>query len=1225
MRSEPVVFGIDVGSTTVKAVVVDPITKEILWSDYQRHQTKQAEKVQELLVQIGRDFPMLPPGGVRTFITGSGAGPLAGPIGSKFVQEVNAVTLAVETLHPDVGSVVELGGQDAKIIIFKEAKDETGKSTGKTAIASMNDKCASGTGATIDKCFMKVGMPNEEAARLHFDDSKLHHVAAKCGVFAETDIVNLVKASIPSPEIMCSLADAIVMQNLSVLTRGNTLRHKVLLLGGPNAYLPFLQECWRKRIPQTWADRGYDYPKDVPLEELILVPDNAQYYAAFGAVIYGLYEEKSVGLYKGLDGLNEFIAGGRKSKLGDTAGPALARTSDELESFREQYRIPTFVPAALERGTKIRAVIGMDGGSTSSKAVLIDEQKNILKKEYQLSKGNPIQDVKEILARLRQWVADQGCTLEVLGFGATGYAADVLEKTVKSDVNIVETVAHMMSATTYFGDVDVVCDIGGQDIKVLFMQNGDIKNFRLSNQCSAGNGMLLQAMADQFGVKITEYAETAFGADLAPKFSYGCAVFLDSDRVNFQKEGYSREELLAGLAQVLPKNVWQYVVQIPRMAALGTKYVLQGGTQYNLAAVKAQVDYIKERVPGAEVYVHPHCGEAGAIGAAFETLRVVKRRGFSTFIGIDSAIDITFTSKNDEETRCHFCPNLCARTFIDTETPAGDTARYISGFSCEKGTVESEEAMLSLSATRKKLMKQYPNLVDSEAKMLFRHFYDPAPVPADGAKKMDVEVTKTLMGVRRTQVERTFKRSSADAAERRRRIRIGIPKVLNVWSTAPFWRTYLETLGIQKQHVVFSDDTSEELWAEGGKYGSIDPCYPSKVGQAHIHNLLFHHHTQDSGGRKLKYIFFPTLTHVPSFVKKAMDYTSCPIVAGAPNVLKAAFTKEVNFFEQRGITYLDPACSMIEPNLLRKQLFECFRDRLEITEDESDFACDEAWKAMEKLDVDMQAKGRAVLDAVEKDDRIAIIMLGRPYHLDPGLNHAIPEEFQVMGYPVLSIRSIPKDETYLARYFADDLKSGRITTPLEIGDVWPENYSSNSAQKVWAAKFAAHHPNVVVLDLSSFKCGHDAPTYGIIDSIISAAQTPYSALHDIDANKPGGSIKIRVKTYAHSLGLHKERLEDLSSSKNALLHQIDQKRLALLRLKAEQLAARSHKDGALEQQIQDIVARVQAYEEARSKPSSIERANAAREELKSTGIVSLGIKREDGRIEALGADATAAN
>jgi activator of 2-hydroxyglutaryl-CoA dehydratase/predicted nucleotide-binding protein (sugar kinase/HSP70/actin superfamily) len=1207
-RTKPVCIGIDVGSTTVKAVVVDPETHEILWGDYQRHQTKQAEMVLEMLVAIGNKFPHLGKGTIRTFITGSGSGPLAAPIGSKFVQEVNAVTLAVEKLHPDVGSVVELGGQDAKIIIFKEAKDEQGNSTGKTAIASMNDKCASGTGATIDKCFLKVGMPSADAMVLDFDDRKLHHVAAKCGVFAETDIVNLVKASIPSNEIMCSLADAIVMQNLSVLTRGNTLRAKVLLLGGPNTYLPFLQQCWRKRIPQTWADRGYDYPKDVPIEELIIVPQNAQYYAAFGAVMYGLHEPAEVGVYDGLDRLNEFITSGRKSKLGDSAGPPLARTSNELEVFREQYKIPKFEPVKLEPGSVLRAVIGMDGGSTSSKAVLVDENKNILKKEYQLSKGNPIQDVKEILGRLKAWVTDQGCTLEVLGFGATGYAADVLEKTVKSDVNIVETVAHMMSATSYFGDIDVICDIGGQDIKVLFMQNGDIKNFRLSNQCSAGNGMLLQAMADQFGVKITDYAETAFGADLSPKFSYGCAVFLDSDRVNFQKEGYSKEELLSGLAQVLPKNVWQYVVQIPRMAALGKKFVLQGGTQYNLAAVKAQVDYIKERVPGAEVYVHPHCGEAGAIGAAFETLRVVKRRGHSTFVGIDSAIGVEWVAKNDEETRCHFCPNLCARTFIDTKTPGGDTARYISGFSCEKGTVESEEAMLALTSDRKKLMKKFPNLVDSESKLLFRHFYDAKPMPADGAKKLDVEVRRTIMGVRRLPVERTFERSSPEAQEARRRTRIGIPKMLNIWSTAPFWRTYFESLGIQKQNVVFSDYTTEEMWAEGGKYGSIDPCYPSKVGQAHIHNLLFHHHSED---KPLKYIFNPVLTHIPSFVKNAMDYSSCPIVAGAPNVLKASFTKEIDFFAQRGIRYLDPACTMTEPFLLRKQLFEALREALDITEDESDFACDEAWTAMRKCDEEMQAKGRLILDQVEAESRVAVMMIGRPYHLDPGLNHAILEEFQLLGYPVLSIRSIPKDDEYLGKYFADDLKRGIIQSPLEISDVWPENYSSNSAMKVWAAKFAAHHPNVVVLDLSSFKCGHDAPTYGIIDSIISTAQTPYSAMHDIDANKPGGSIKIRVKTYAHSLTLHKERLEDVDSKKGELLHRIDRKRLELLGLKKAQLAERSQKDPAVERQIEDLTAKVRAYEAARAAKTAQELTADHADEMKKAGIVRLGIKKPD--------------
>src|SRR5438128_10313186 len=230
----------------------------------------------ELLVGIGDAFQDIPLDRLRVFITGSGAGPLREPLGAKFVQEVNAVTMAVDRLHPDVGSVIELGGQDAKIIIYKATA--TGE---KRAIASMNDKCASGTGATIDKCLLKVGMPRDEVLRLAWDPSRLHHVAAKCGVFAETDIVNLVKSGIPSAEIMCSLADAIVMQNLSVLTRGNTLRHKVLLLGGPNTYLPFLRDCCRKRIPDTWNDRGYDYPKDVPIEELIIVPENAQYYAAY--------------------------------------------------------------------------------------------------------------------------------------------------------------------------------------------------------------------------------------------------------------------------------------------------------------------------------------------------------------------------------------------------------------------------------------------------------------------------------------------------------------------------------------------------------------------------------------------------------------------------------------------------------------------------------------------------------------------------------------------------------------------------------------------------------------------------------------------------------------------------------------------------------------------------------------------------------------------------------
>ena len=1176
-RTGAIIVGVDVGSTTVKAVALDPDDFSLLWCDYQRHNTRQPEKVFEMLGAIEAAFPASARESWRLFVTGSGAQPLAPVLGAKFVQEVNAVTLAVERLHPDVGSVVELGGQDAKIIMFTR-DDRTGE---KIAVPSMNDKCASGTGATIDKCMIKVGLPAEEVVQIHFDDGKLHHVAAKCGVFAETDIVNLVKSGIPAREILCSLADAIVLQNLSVLTRGSTLKHRVILLGGPNTYLPFLQECWRKRIPEVWRERGYAFPEQLPLEELIFVPPNSQYYAAFGACAYGVRavsrpDDDAAAGYRGTAELERYMQTGRKARLAESAGPPLVHSHGEATRFAELYSVPHFEPKSLEPGDHVRAVMGIDGGSTSSKAVLVGEHGDIVCKAYQLSGGNPLKDAKELFAKLRDHVQSQGATLEVIGVGATGYAADVLERAMRVDVNVVETVAHMASAVKYCGQVDVVCDIGGQDIKVLFLKNGDIHNFRLSNSCSAGNGMLLQAMADQFGLPVTAYAETAFRAELAPLFSYGCAVFLDTDRVNFQKEGFSKEELLAGLAQVLPKNVWQYVVQIPRLASLGRRFVLQGGTQYNLAAVKAQVDYIKGRVPDAEVFVHPHAGEAGALGAAFEALRVVGRRGHSTFIGLEAAIALAYTTTNDESTVCHFCPNECKRTFIDTSCPDGSSARYISGFSCEKGTVESEQAMIALVKERKKLARQFPNLVDYEARRAFQHFYEPAPPPPQGTPVRDVVVKRGLLGRRKVDVTRPFRRATPQARERMRQLRIGLPRVLNMYSTAPYFRTYFEALGIAKHNVVWSVPTNEEMWVEGGKYGSVDPCFPSKAAQAHIHDLLFNHHAD----KPLDYVFFPSLTTVPSFLPGTMDHASCPIVAGAPNVMKAAFTKEVDFFAQRGIEYLDTPLGFGEPNLMARRMFETWGPRLGITEDESDHAHREGLRALDAFDRDLQDKGRAILETVENEDRMAILVVGRPYHSDPGFNHGIPEEYQVLGYPILSVRSLPRDPDFMRRFFRGSRPDGSPEELLEVGDVWPENYSANSAQKVWAVKYAARHPHIALLDLSSFKCGHDAPTYGLVDSIVEAAGVPYSAMHDIDANKPSGSIKIRVKTYAHSLRLHEEALADARRKRTELEQSLDRKRLELLERKRELLGAQRAPDPELERTIAELAARVRDYEPA---------------------------------------------
>ena len=1123
-------LGIDIGSTTVKYVLCDDHF-HIHAKAYTAHDTKQAPTLLSLLEELAHTHPDLYNRIDKVYITGSGASRIAPTINARFVQEVNAVVLAVEHNHPDVRAVVELGGQDAKIIHFKQSED--GK---KSVLTSMNDKCASGTGATIEKCTMKVGMEREDVQNLVFQTDKLHHVAAKCGVFAETDIVNLVKTSVPSHEIMNSLADAIVMQNLTVLTRGNTLMPKVLLLGGPNTYLPFLQACWRMRISEIWDERGVVYDKE-KIHELVAVPENSQYYAALGAVIFGEGEANNDTPFTGLIQLKTLVYSGGTTQNDNNDTPLIA-SQEELEAFREKYTINPFVPPLLRE--KTICFLGIDGGSTSSKAVLCDEQGEMLLKVYQLSKGNPIVDTLELLEKIQ--AQDPHGYYDIKGLGVTGYAADVLHGALKADANIIETIAHMKSAQKAFGnEINVICDIGGQDIKVLFMENGMMKNFRLSNQCSAGNGTLLQSMAKQFGVPVEKFADIAFAAKQAPLFNYGCAVFLDTDRVNFQKEGYSKEELFAGISKVLPKNVWQYVVQAPNLAAFGNHFVLQGGTQYNQAALKAQVDYIKEKVPHATVDVHPHPGEAGAYGAAIEARDVVKERGYATFVGMKEALQMTYTSKTDESTRCHFCSINCSRTFIDTKTPTSDTVRYIAGFSCEEGTVESHAALKILKESRKGLQKDIPNLVKKESMRLFAPTYTLESKPNAQTTITEQQVKVTLGGwgptLRKT-VQRTFQISNESHKTYRQNLRIAIPKVLNIYSLAPFLRTYLEALDIPSLQIQFSGFSNEDMFLEGAKYGSVDSCYPAKVAQSHVYSLMY---DKKFAKKAFNYLWFPAVTELPGYVKHTMGQTSCPIISGTPKVVFSAFTKEKNLFEEKGIAYVEEPLNFDNKALLKKQLFQTWKDRLHITEDENNWAVEQAWKALDENDAHIMKEGREILDTAEANHEVVILLLGRPYHSDPGLNHDILDEFQSLGFKTLSMRAIPKDESYLLRYFQEDVHNKTVESAYDIRDVWAENFSTNSAQKVWAAKFAARHPNVAVLDLSSFKCGHDAPTYAIIDKILGASRTPHLTLHDIDANKPGGSIKIRVKTFAYTLEQYKKTLtSNLSYETNISAETISQ-------------------------------------------------------------------------------------
>src|SRR5579864_7697740 len=665
--------GLDVGSTTVKATVLNAATDEILWQDYQRHETKQPEKTLEFLRRIESEVGVSS-NNTRMFVTGSGGGVLAELIGAKFVQEVTAVALAVEKQHPEVYSVIELGGQDAKIIVFKD-DNESGR---KKKIPSMNDKCAGGTGAVIDKINGKLKIPAQQLSEQGYHGIKLHKVAGKCGVFAETDINSLQKVGTPADELMASLFEAIVLQNLSVLTRGHTLRPHVLLLGGPNSFIKGMREAWQANIPRMWQERKVAIPEGAKPEDLIKVPQNAQYFAALGAVEFGKSEDDCIGCYRGYEKLVHYIEFGRQEEKAKSGGKGLVEKPDDLDVFREAYKPKKFTPAVFQSGTTVGGFIGIDGGSTSTKAVLLSENGDILCKSYQLSNGNPIQDTIEMFENLRSQVEKQNAKLEVLGVATTGYAKDILKDVLNADVALVETVAHTESALKFYEDPHVIVDVGGQDIKIIILHNGRVKDFKLNTQCSAGNGYFLQSTAEGFGLSVNQYADLAFSAQAMPVFGYGCAVFMQSDIVNFQRQGWRAEEILAGLAAVLPKNVFLYVASIPNLAALGSRFVLQGGTQNNLAVVKAEVDFIRNsfRATGKqpEIIVHEHCGESGAIGAGVEALRLWKNGAQTPFIGLDAVRRIEYRSTRNESTRCNFCKNNCLRTFIDIKLDNGSHA-----------------------------------------------------------------------------------------------------------------------------------------------------------------------------------------------------------------------------------------------------------------------------------------------------------------------------------------------------------------------------------------------------------------------------------------------------------------------------------------------------------------------------------------------------------------------
>jgi len=1090
MDTRPLSCGLDVGSMTVKAVVMDADNR-ILAKAYHRHNARQPELVREYLREIGDLFPGRT---INGYITGSGSRAIAPVIDALYVQEVNAVTYAVENLYPDTGSVVELGGQDAKIIIWQV--DENGR---KTTLTSMNDKCAGGTGATIDRILDKTGMSGIRASAVRLEGAgPVHHIAAKCGVFAETDVVGLLKSGVDQAEIIVALCTAIVRQNLEVLVRGNILRDRVMLLGGPHHYLPVLTDVWRRLIPLIWQKHGWT-PAERPVEELIYTPPDAQFFAAIGAVMFGKESEKLFELFhpgqkhenvlSGTAGIDGYISHGRLEKLAESGAvlDGLVSSQEEMDDFAARYSIAPFVSPEFPKGAVIRCYLGVDGGSTSTKIAVVDEDGRLIYRDYVLSGGNPVVDARDMFNRMNGWCDEKAVTLDIAMTAVTGYASSILKKAFRFDTAVVETVAHMRSAVDRFGDVDIICDVGGQDIKVLFMKHGRVVDFRLNTQCSAGNGYFIQSVAQQFGVPIEEYAQRAFRARKAPAFNYGCAVFMEQDRVNFQQMGWTNDEIMAGLALVLPLNIWNYVVQDVNIGKFGRRIVLQGGTQKNLAVVKSQVDFITGCVADASVNVHPYAEICGAYGAALEAKRSAENGAPTSFVGTRRAASVKFTTRNDESTRCGFCSNRCSRVFVDIDVEGEAPARFISGYGCERGAADTVSRMREIEKEKNELRRTCPNLSQTASVEVFGEFA----------------------------AERNPAVSDRDGNCRSSMI-IGMPRLLNMYFYAPFFSTYFRSLGIGK--IVWSDYTSAALWEEGNTWGAIDPCFPAKVAPAHIHNLLMK--------KEVTHICFPCITHLESIVEDTSGNNACPIQMGTPEVVHAAFTKYRDEFAEHGVSYWKPLVNLERRNEAEEMLFEYFSERLGVRRRENRVAVSHAYAAMEKYCRDMQRRGAEVLNRLVEQDGIGILVIGHPYHHDPGLNHGIPEEFRMRGFPVMCMESIPLEPQFLSALLGEN--------PFGINDVWERNFNRNANLKIWVAKFASRHPNIAVVDLSSFKCGFDAPMYSYIDAILDASATPHFLFHDIDQNRPRATYAIRVQTIEYFLDIERRRLrERLRSEKSA--------------------------------------------------------------------------------------------
>ncbi|GMU58703.1 MAG: hypothetical protein AMXMBFR34_04660 [Myxococcaceae bacterium] len=1057
-RSLEVCVGLDVGSTTVKAAAV--AGGVVTFRAYRRHRGRVVEEALAAVEDARRAV-----GPAAVVVTGSAGAPIAERLGAEFVHEVHAVATAARAAVPGVRTIIELGGQDAKLLHLDAAG---GLST------DMNERCAAGTGTVIDRIAFRLGVDEAALASLSVKDGPLPVVSARCGVFAETDVVALVKAGHPAKQVLAALLDAIVRQNLVALARGRPLPGPVCLLGGPNAFIPALAAAWRRHLEARWREYGVE-------PGAVVVPADAALFAAMGATLSR----------EALEDIAQ--ARGRRARLRTVTTPS--PPPDDTGWLGAPRHTARAQPGAA-------LVVGLDAGSTTVKAVALDACDAVVASAYRPSTGNVFTDAAAVLKELHAQV--QGADVQALG--VTGYAGDLLGPVLGADCAEVETLAHARAARRFVPRADVVCDVGGQDIKVLMLDALGVRSFRLSHQCAAGNGALLASTAAALGVPLEQLAEVTERALRVPRFSVGCAVFLDTERVTAQRDGLSPSDILAGMTNVLPRNIWENVVGETSLEALGTVFVLSGGVQRNRAAVAAQAHYLRQRHPRVEVVVHPWAGEAGAIGAALAAREARPTGTRGRFVGLEAAAALQVSAVSSEDTRCRLCPSHCARTVVSARR--GDEVRaVVTGNACERGGLVPavDSGAVDSGAVLAPLASTSPSDGESAEGAGGRASRAAASSSGGGAAEPTTAGPRVPRGVNLVRLEATrlFRRHRAVqvVSSAGRGLRIAIPRVLAQYRAAPLFTHYFEALGVAREDLVLGEFTSEALWRRAAGRGTADACYPAKVAQAHVADLLARR-----AERPFDILFFPAVTHAVTSIKGCADTASCPVVAGTPLVTKVAFGADATGLLPEGVRLLTPALVLPRKRALSEALFESMCSVMPaLTRGEHDAALAEGIAGQRAWDRRLEELGFSVLTAAKREGRCAVVLIGRPYHADPGLHHELGSELSALGRSALTLRALPHSEDLVA--------AAGYGNPHDVSDL-PFLTNSGDGERMSAARFVGWHPALVAVELSSFKCGQDASLYGHVAAAARGRDDkPFLALHDLDETRPVASLRLRLRTF----------------------------------------------------------------------------------------------------------------